>query len=157
MIDRTIHITPVNDNIIALSGYVHGYEETQQVGFTEIIPRETFEAASVEAGTALVFDFSRDINDAIAYTKDGTLMLSCDDTGLKVDAIVNAEYQTRLTGCDFALSFRAMHDEWTMYNKDGNHRVITEITLVDIGVVQKPEPVVKPLPVVGLPIQGFEK
>ena len=143
MIDRTVHIAAVNDDTIEIFGYVYGYEESTQLGFSERIPRETFEDALHDIGsTTVVFDFSTQEEDVIARVVDGTLLLSCDDTGLKVEALMSNEHEKQLKNTDFALAHNDLQDEWTyddhpLDGEVGKHRTVTKIKLLDIGVIQK--------------------
>ena len=137
MIDRTIRITPINDESIALSGYVYDYGENPipppNPFFYERIPRETFEAALRQnPNAALRFNYT---GDEIANTADGSLLLLAEDTGLHIDAIVDKRHENDLHDRIFALSFDTHGEEWTYDER--NHRLITQLVLRDIGVIQK--------------------
>ena len=135
MSDHTIHVTHLNDDSISLSGYVHGYDEYQQCGFTERIPSATFAAALTRnPDIALTFDF---VGEPIARTRDGTLLLACDKHGLKADAIVEARHENDVADHQFALARRDLDDEWSDAG-DRKCRVITVLELCNIGIVEKP-------------------
>lgn len=148
MTDLTVHVTSRNGTVL-LSGYACGFEECERYGgpaaggWIERIDRNAFvQAVAAEPDMVLLWNFE---GSGMACTRGGTLRLSVDDIGLRVEATVPDHNPTvaKLVKwlvrspddediVQWGCSFRVQKQEWSPapgHDDDTTHRVITALSL----------------------------
>lgn len=145
-----IEVRTNDDGTVGIEGYATVYDHPYDVaggapyGWSEIIAR-----GAPDASLAAKDDVRLLVNHeglALARTKSGTLNLSSDNTGLRVDvpsldvngSSIARDLASALSRGDvdeMSFAFRAMQQSW---DEDYTVRTITELKLYDVSVVTYP-------------------
>lgn len=133
-------------NTVRVSGYAAVYGQEADIGgyFTEVIAPGAFDAA-LERGDDVVFLINHD-GLPLARTRSGTLRLSADSRGLRVETDLDARdpdvqsilYKMERGDLDkMSFAFRATRQRWDE-TQDPPQRTIEEVELYDVAIVTTP-------------------
>ncbi len=143
-----------SDGDMMVSGYVNmtnqlSYELGFEDKFVEKIAPGAFTRAinkSVNDGDDIDFLAEHDDSLVLASTKNGTLTLSEDDTGLFMEArIINTStgrdyYEMIKSGIitNMSFGFYAVEDDWRSVRSDLYERTVTDLALLEVSAVRRP-------------------
>lgn len=138
-----IEVRAAGENGTTLVGYAAMFDmPSVDMGFTEYVSRGAFTKTLKDgADVRLLLDHA---GAPLARTKSGTLRLSEDERGLRVEADLdptNPLAQTVLSAMrrgdmnQMSFAFRTIRDSWS---KDGSVRELREVQLYDVSVVTFP-------------------
>lgn len=143
------HMSSSGDMIV--SGYVNETEQfSQELGlakrFKEKISKGAFKRAIANSKQDIDFLAEHDESVVLASTKNGTLQLTEDETGLFMEArIINTSagrdwYEMISSGLitNMSFGFRSVADDWKAIGENLFERTINELELFEVSAVRNP-------------------
>lgn len=143
--DIEIRATKENDTV-SLSGYVVKFDTRSHfLGFYETVDKRAFDK-SLKSDNNIFALYNHDWNQILGSTRNDSLKLTTDDTGLRFELtpkanttfmkdVVELVNSGELRGCSFG--FRVKDDDWT--TKDGtDYRTLKDVELMECTLTALP-------------------